>query len=304
MNLQPIYKNLDTSFVNVAALIRYLRRRDFDGSVRIELTGYEADLTIKNGDMTTVETDTMTGRTSEGEDAFKRVLIRSKEPGGVINVFQFVEEASEAKAPVSAGLESIKLKGKAAPKPPAVEIVSETVAETLPSIENIVTTEEPEPKSSGNNILPGFPFELKNSFEERAKAAMSSKIDRDELLKYLTLIFMTLDSSLSTSGLKFQPAFEKLSGEVVSDYPFMDASAGKLTYANRKLHLADDVDQLMAVKAIFEVLSKMLYRLRSSSKYSAIHAMAISKLKVVAKEHEEGFAKVSLTPQVIRLIGS
>ena len=45
----PIHQNLDTAFVNLSALIRYLRRRQFVGQVRVELNGYEADITLDEG---------------------------------------------------------------------------------------------------------------------------------------------------------------------------------------------------------------------------------------------------------------
>ena len=46
MKNRPIHENLDTSFVNLSALVRYLRRRQFVGNVRVELSGYEADIVL------------------------------------------------------------------------------------------------------------------------------------------------------------------------------------------------------------------------------------------------------------------
>ena len=50
MKKQPIHQNLNTSFVNVAALVRYLRGLQFVGSIRIELASYEADIIALDGD--------------------------------------------------------------------------------------------------------------------------------------------------------------------------------------------------------------------------------------------------------------
>jgi hypothetical protein len=94
MKNRPIHENLDTSFVNLSALVRYLRRREFAGNIRIELSGYEADIALKAGEIRVREHDHIAGRISEGDEALQRLLIRTREPGGIINVYQAVEEAA------------------------------------------------------------------------------------------------------------------------------------------------------------------------------------------------------------------
>ena len=44
MKSLPVYQNLDTSFVNLSALIRYLREQNFVGRIQIRLRGYEAEI--------------------------------------------------------------------------------------------------------------------------------------------------------------------------------------------------------------------------------------------------------------------
>jgi hypothetical protein len=93
----PIYENLDTSFVNLSALARYLRRRQFAGNIRVELSGYEADITLTAaGEMRVREHDRVAGRVSEGDEALQRLLIRAREQGGIINVYQAVEKSDTA----------------------------------------------------------------------------------------------------------------------------------------------------------------------------------------------------------------
>ena len=100
MKNRPIHENLDTSYVNLSALVRYLRRRQFVGNVRVELSGYEADIAVNGEDQMLVrEHDRIAGRVSEGDEALQRLLIRAREPGGIINVYQSVEEEKIASAP-------------------------------------------------------------------------------------------------------------------------------------------------------------------------------------------------------------
>lgn len=97
MKLRPLYQHLDTSFANLAALLRYLRCRHFVGQIRIEIGDYEADIFLtESGEAVAREFDNRTGRTAEGEDALQRILIRAREPNGSINVYQEIKELFSA----------------------------------------------------------------------------------------------------------------------------------------------------------------------------------------------------------------
>src|SRR5688572_11738251 len=45
-----LYENLDTSFVNVWALLRYLSQRSFIGRVHVELENYSADVFVNGSE--------------------------------------------------------------------------------------------------------------------------------------------------------------------------------------------------------------------------------------------------------------
>jgi hypothetical protein len=84
-----VYQNLDTAYVNLAALVRYLRGREFNGRIHVELDEYTADVFLKAGEQTSVrETNYATGRVDEGEAAMQRLLVRASEPGGLVSVFE------------------------------------------------------------------------------------------------------------------------------------------------------------------------------------------------------------------------
>src|SRR5829696_1340110 len=92
MKKQPIHENLNTSFVDVAALVRYLRSLQFVGSIRIELSSYEADIVFTSSKTIIArEYDHIAGRISHGERALQRILIRAKEPHGRIHVYKSEE---------------------------------------------------------------------------------------------------------------------------------------------------------------------------------------------------------------------
>jgi hypothetical protein len=93
---RPVHENLDTAYVNLAALLHYLRQREFDGRVHVELDEYEADVTLSASAPPSVrEIDHASGRRAEGDAALQRLLVRANEPGGLVHVYEnSVEEES------------------------------------------------------------------------------------------------------------------------------------------------------------------------------------------------------------------
>ena len=87
--LRLIYENLDTAFVNLAALLRWLQKHRFVGHIHVELDEYDADVFFReDGAMRVHERDHLTGREAEGEAALQRLLVRAREPSGLINVHE------------------------------------------------------------------------------------------------------------------------------------------------------------------------------------------------------------------------
>ena len=83
-----VHQNLDTAYVNLAALVRHLQQRDFVGRVHVELDEYDADIFLAARERPRVrERDHVTGRVAEGESALQRVLVRASAPGGLVSVF-------------------------------------------------------------------------------------------------------------------------------------------------------------------------------------------------------------------------
>jgi hypothetical protein len=98
---RPVHENLDTAYVNLAALLHYLRQREFDGRVHVELDEYEADVTLSaSAPLSVREIDHASGRRAEGDAALQRLLVRANEPGGLVHVYE--SSVEEAAAVVSA----------------------------------------------------------------------------------------------------------------------------------------------------------------------------------------------------------
>lgn len=90
---RPVHENLDTAYVNLAALLHFLQEREFEGRVHVELEEYDADVFLKAKEQPRVhERNYETGRESEGEDALQRLLVRANDPGGRVSVYEHKAE--------------------------------------------------------------------------------------------------------------------------------------------------------------------------------------------------------------------
>ena len=71
-----VYEHLDTAFVSLPALLRYLQQRDFTGRVHVELDEYDGDIYLAaRAGLEARERDHTTGRADAGEAALQRLLI-------------------------------------------------------------------------------------------------------------------------------------------------------------------------------------------------------------------------------------
>src|SRR6266436_1355034 len=89
-----LYENLDTSFVNVWALLRHLSQRAFVGRVHVEMDDYSADVFLTGSNTPLVrEVDRAAGTEVLEEAAMHRLVLRAREPPGTIRLFQGADEA-------------------------------------------------------------------------------------------------------------------------------------------------------------------------------------------------------------------
>ena len=308
MKTRPIHENLDTSFVNVSALLRYLQRRQFVGRIRVELSGYEADISLLEGNKMQVrEHDLLAGRVAEGEEALQRLLIRAREPGGTINVYQSVAETAknpplEKPKPVAAAA--------AKPAPNALPKVSlngnggsngNGSGHKLPKPVIAEEAEAPAPKPAAP--LPNFPFELTNEVEARARQAQQlSPADWQTLLQLNGELLGTIDKALAEARLNFSGAFAKVRAEIAADYPFLNPAHGTFEYAGGKVTMREQMSARLFVAGINESLRRILERLAASPKFSQVYRAVAQKILALIKQRKPLYEKFSITPQLERFL--
>ena len=89
-----VYENLDTTFVNLWALLRQLSQRSFIGRVHVELKDYTADVFMTGSSTPLVhEIDRAAGTETMEATALHRLVLRVRETPGTISVFEGEDEA-------------------------------------------------------------------------------------------------------------------------------------------------------------------------------------------------------------------
>ena len=318
---RPVHQNLDTSFVNLSALVRYLRRREFVGRVRLEFNSYEADIVLEEGNTIKVrEHDKIVGRIAEGEEALQRLLIRAREAGGTIHVYQFVK-----------AIEPVKGEKTETPKieiPKAETPQIQTVVEAKP-VQKELVTELPQisaaqPKQNGTNgsatkpiklpeikaIIPPkpnglkIPFELKNSVEDRARNNQINPQDWQLLLNLTSELLGNIDKTLSDANLDFKAAFTKSRSEIAPDYPFLSPATKIFAYSNGKISMKEQVNAKLYAAGINEALRRILEKLGANPKFAETYRATTQKITALINHRKPLYEKFFITPQLKKIIGT
>ncbi len=321
MKNRPIHQNLDTSFVNLSALIKYLRRRQFVGSIKIQLNGYEADVHIQtDNQMSVKEHDKISGRISHGEEALQRLLIRAREPGGTIDVYQLVEEnlpeknlettekndqnGTESFPVAEVKVKAVNQNGHSQKETPKKPKVKKTTTNLKIENENVQTKEKSDENPlKKETILPDFPFRLTNKFETKAKQNDISQEDWTMILNLTVEILSVIDKTLAKSKLDFSAAFRKARTEIADDYPFMNPSADKFDYAKGKIKMKEKVNEKFFIASITEAISRILDKLESNPKFKEVHRQTVQTLIALLHKRKPHYDKFSITPSLKKILG-
>jgi hypothetical protein len=265
MKKQPIHQNLNTSFVNVGALVRYLRRLQFVGSIRIELASYEAEIVFtESNTIRAREYDHIAGRISHGADALNRILVRAKEPHGRIHVYKatagyagrgdgsiFVDKAIMSSARAMAA----SLGGAAAGSIASREIVLST--------------------SDSRNAL---------------------------VLAALSELVRIIDDSLAGGNLSFSEAFRNECDGIAHDFPFIRQHPGALVYKKGEIVVSVETDTEVVSSAVFAALRPIFQRLRQHARYAEILRTASERLLELSTTRRTELVRLGLAKHIEDLL--
>ncbi|HEX8289617.1 MAG TPA: hypothetical protein VF556_16660 [Pyrinomonadaceae bacterium] len=298
--MKTIYENLDTSFVNLPALVRFLRRKNFVGSVRVELNGYEAEIVFSGeNEPNARENDRKAGRVAEGEGALQRILIRAREAGGIINVYQAFEDklhtsGKNAAHEVNAVSKPSAHKSLIIENSPSNESQSENERfETAGMSQNVSGSD-----AKRNSKLDVLPFDLSNKVEAKAKQSQLSDDEWQTLLDLIGELLRTVDETLASANLNFPAAFQKASAEVSEDYPFLNPNSGAFVYQNGEAEMREQVNAKLFAASINEALRRILAKLSANPKYAEAERATVQSILALIHHRKALYDKFYITPQL------
>lgn len=252
MNTLVQLETLDTSFVNLGALIRHLRQRNFVGRVRVALEEYEADVFLEGaGEPTIWEKNHTTGRGAQGKEAMDRLLVRARDPGGLITIYQGPEEATRV-------------------------ATLNDAAETPASVE---TGESPGSDEGSGSATGGV------------AAAFTLKIDWDELLAASGELIAAVERAVQSINEDFAAQFRAALIAIGDDYPFLDPTAGGFQYADGKVQLRERPAAGAYVLSLTESLSRVVSKLVALKAGARFRERVAVELAVAARRKENAFAE-------------
>lgn len=283
MNKLPIHRNLNTSFVSMSGLVRHLRNLGFIGSIQLELSSYEAEIEFANdGSIRAREQDHIADRLSFGDDALQRIMIRSKEPGGLVHVYEglgsekksegiFVDQAiADGARRMAAGLI-----GGTSPRKFEPMRTSTTAA---------AVTEAPIPKP-----------------DERLDVPTTE--NWTELLALISELMQTVDASLAKGNVNFAKLFRNACGFVSLEHPFLDPDSDVFAYADGYISVRQRLSARDLISGITSALARIMQRLGEDPYFGNVCHQTMHRIRVLANRRKLQFQTFGLGLELQRITG-
>ncbi len=284
-----IHENLDTAFVNLAALVRYLQARKFTGHIHVELDDYDADVFLNADASPSVrETDHATGRTAVGDAALQRLLVRAREAGGLVSVYEESAEAllapnDASKANVSAGGNVIEAANGNAPHLAGGSLQSATTTHT---------------------VTPPHTSDSKTVVDSAADGVLTW----DELARVSGELIAAVERAVASTGADFNAHFRQTRLALADDYAFLDPSSGRFDYkpgGTVQLH-AGKLNEKNYVSGVSECLRRVVDRIsaQSGDGGNSVRERVSLELAVLARRRQTALARAQFTQQLERIAGT
>jgi len=309
-----LYDNLDTTFVNLWALLRKLSGRGFIGRVHVELKDYTADVFMTGSNTPLVhEIDRVAGTDTLEEAALHRLVLRVRETPGTISVFEGPDEAVSVQSTASQQFNSVALDpiSSSGAGDLAVHYEPEEQTETEPPAGDEPTLtpafESPPPPSLPESE-PHAPVAERNFAVAPAQSVDAAEpIDEIEwgaIVKVGGELVAGIERAVSGAGADFAPLFNAARLGLADDYVFLDPLSGQLSYANSVLTLTGVVPASSFVSGLSEALHRVVDRVASGDRARRVRERAALELFSVARKRNEILARSGFLSQLDRIAGT
>ena len=267
MKKRPIHQNLNTSFVSVGALVRYLRDLQFVGSIRLEFASYEAEIVFtEKKTIRAREYDHISGQISHGEHALEQILIRSKEPHGRIHVLRATE-------------------GYAGREDGSV-FVDKVIVKRARHMA----------ASAGGGVG--------RSIDENEVVLTGRDAENALILASISEFLRIIDDALAAGRLSFAAAFRLACDGIAAEFPFLRERRDALVYRKGEITVNVEAEIEEVAEAVFAALHPIYDRLRSEPKYSEIVRVSSDRLIELATSRRSQLQRFGIIHHVERLLAA
>lgn len=292
-----LYENLDTSFVNLWDLLRFLSQRGFVGRVHVELKDYIADVFVNGATSPLVREVDLTEKTDTLERAgLHRLVLKARESPGTINVFEGADEAV----------------------PPSIQTTRAASAETVTAP---ISTEEEEFVAVSGEPVETDASEAATllflSDDSPVEAATSTPVEtpplpessREEMKTVSAALIKAIDRALAGVGVEFDGLFRAARLELADDYNFLDPfalneSTGRFEFSGAHVVVPDDVSPDDFVAGLSEALRRVVETVATGDRARRVRERVALDLAAVARKQESALSRSGFSGQLDRIAGT
>ena len=268
------YENLDTSFVNLWGLLRFLSQKSFVGRVHVELENYSADVFLNGSDTPLVhEVDGESGTDVIEESALHRLVLRVREASGTISVY---EGADEATPPPSESQTDETAQALAAATPESMRSSGAKDADALAAVPS-ATNDEASPAAKG---------------------------EWNETSKLSGELIVAVERAAVSMGADFGGLFRESRIALADDYPFLDPLSGSLQYDNSTVTMSGEFVPDGYVAGVSEALRRAVNQIATGERERRARERIALELARVARKRTEALARSGFTEQLDRIAGT
>ena len=303
-----LYENLDTSFVNLWALLRKLSQRGFIGRVHVELKDYAADIFLTGSSSPLVhEVDRAAATDTLEEGALHRLVLRVRETPGTISVFEGADEAVSVQGADNLKTEpgdaqSGQERGRSEPQVHDADAITES----NPAGQPILTPEIEIPRS----VMSADNEELRLvTASLAAEPAGQSTEPVDEIEWSATLkasgeLIGAIERAVTGAGADFLSYFNGARLALADDYVFLDPLSGEFSYSNSVVTFSGELSGGSYVIGLSETLRRVVDGVATGDRARRVRERVALELFSVARKRREILERSGFLSQLDRIAGT
>jgi hypothetical protein len=299
-----VHENLDTTFVNLWALLRSLSQRGFIGRVRVEMKDYSADVFMTGSNTPLVhEIDRAAGTDTLEEAALHRLVLRARETPGTISVFEGADEAVAVQSTATPKTETGDFDSSGTGVPPVAHAQDARArTDSTPEIETPATPNATQPSTESGREEQRLAASRPVAAPLVRDADLPDEIEWGAVVKATGELISGVERALT--GADFASLFNTARLELADDYTFLDPMSAGFDYSNSVAKLNAELPMDSYVAGLSEALHRVVDRVATGDRARRVRERVALELFSVARKRNEILARSGFLAQMDRIAGT